>query len=169
MIFVDESSINTGMTRLYGRGKSGERIGEYVPDVRFCRTSIISSISAEGEMVPLIFKGTLTGELFIEYVRRCLVPTLNVGNIVVLDNLSSHKVKGVREAIESAGCKVLYLPAYSPDLNPIELAWSKIKAVLRKIKARTEGVLTEAISEALSLISRSDILGWFLHAGYAIN
>ena len=168
LVFIDESSVNTGMTRLYGRGLNKERVVDYVPDVRFERTTILSSIRANGDMVPLVFDGSLNGELFKEYISQCLVPTLHQGDIVVMDNLSSHKVKGITDCIIAAGGKVVYLPAYSPDLNPIEMMWSKMKAYLRKAKVRVKRLLNDAINEALACISTSDILAWFAEDGYSI-
>jgi len=167
LVFLDESGINTGMTRLYGRGFKGERVIEYVPDVRFKRTSILSSIRLDGSCVPTVFSGSLNGELFKKYLKDFLVPTLAKDDIVVMDNLSSHKVVEVKEIIESSGATLLYLPPYSPDLNPIEPMWSKIKAYLRKIKARTVDILFESIAEALRLITKTDIKGWFKHSGYS--
>jgi len=137
LIFLDESSINIGMTRLYGRAFGEERVIDYVPDVRFDRLSILSSMRLDGTLVPLTYKGTLDGMLFLAYVKECLAPTLNAGDIVIMDNASPHKVKGVVDAIEEKGAYVLWLPTYSPDLNPVEQLWSKIKALLRKVKARS--------------------------------
>ncbi len=167
LVFIDESSINTGMTRLYGRRASNERVVEHAPDIRFERTTILSSIRTNGDMVPLVFEGSLNGELFKEYIIQCLAPTLKSGDIVVMDNLSSHKVEGVMEPIIAAGATVRYLPPYSPDLNPIEMMWSKMKAYLRKVKARTKELLEAAIADALNLISISDILGWFAEDEYS--
>ena len=118
-------------------------------------------------MVPLIFEGALDGELFKEYVVQCLAPALQPGDIVIMDNLSSHKVDGVIEPIIAAGATVRYLPPYSPDLNPIELMWSKIKAYLRKLKARTKEALQQALVEALDNISTADVLAWFAEFGYS--
>ena len=168
MVFLDESSINTGMTRLYGRGPSGERVVDYTPDVRFERTTIMSSIRLNGEMVPLLFEGSLNGEFFKEYISQCLAPTLQKGDIVIMDNLSSHKVTGAIDPIIAAGARVLYLPPYSPDLNPIEMMWSKVKAYLRKTKARTRELLDDAIAKALDRVTVSDILAWFMEDGYGI-
>jgi hypothetical protein len=123
LVFLDESSINTGMTRLYGRGPRNERVVDYAPDVRFERTTILSSVRANGELVPCVFDGSLNGDIFKKYIAEFLVPTLKEGDVVVMDNLSSHKVEGVTEPIVAAGAKVLYLPPYSPDLNPIEMMW----------------------------------------------
>jgi len=167
LVFLDESGINTGMTRLYGRSLSKDRIIDYVTDVRYERISILSSIRANGEMVPLVFEGALNGDLFKEYISECLAPNLNEGDIVIMDNLTSHKVKGVIDPIIAAGASVIYLPPYSPDLNPIEMMWSKMKAYLRKVKAQTKESLETAIAEALSLVTTSDILGWFTENGYS--
>lgn len=168
MIFLDESGINTGMTRLYGRAPSNERVVEYVPDVRFERTSILSSLRINGDMVPFVFEGALNGDLFKAYVCEFLVPTLHRGDIVIMDNLSSHKVKGIVEAITGVGASVVYLPPYSPDLNPIEMMWSKMKAYLRKVKARTKEILDTAIADALKTVTTLDIKAWFAENGYSI-
>ena len=169
LIFLDESGTNTGMTRLYGRAPSDERVVDYTPDVRFERTSILSSVRTNGDMVPMVYEGALNGDLFKAYIVQFLVPTLREGDIVIMDNLTSHKVAGVVDPIISAGAKVVYLPPYSPDFNPIEMMWSKIKAYLRKVKARTKDLLEKAIADALNLVSTSDILGWFAECGYSIH
>jgi len=169
LVFLDESGINTGMTRLYGRSSSDERIVDYMPDVRFERTSILSSIRANGDMVPLVFEGALNGELFKEYISQCLAPTLNKGDVVIMDNLTSHKVKGVLDPIIAAGASVIYLPPYSPDFNPIEMMWSKMKAYLRKVKARTNELLENAVADALDHVTTSDIMGWFAENGYGTH
>jgi len=169
LIFLDESGINTGMTRLYGRSSSDERVVDYIPDVRFERTSILSSIRINGDMVPLVFEGALNGELFKAYISQCLVPTLHEGDIVIMDNLTSHKVKGVVDPIIAVGATVVYLPPYSPDFNPIEMMWSKVKAHLRKVKARSSDLLENAIAEALDLVTAADLTAWFVHDGYSIH
>jgi transposase len=169
LVFLDESGTNTGMTRLYGRSRSGERVVDYTPDARFERTSILSSVRVNGEMVPLVYDGALNGELFKAYITQCLVPTLNKGDIVIMDNLTSHRVKGVVDPIVAVGATVVYLPPYSPDFNPIEMMWSKIKAYLRKVKARTKESLEAAIAEALDCVTTSDILAWFAECGYSIQ
>jgi len=168
LVFLDETGINTGMTRLYGRASSHERVVDYTPDIRFERTTVLSSVRVSGEMVPLIFEGSLDGDMFREYIAQCLAPTLEPGDMVIMDNLSSHKVEGVIEPIIAAGATVRYLPPYSPDLNPIELMWSKIKAYLKKMKARTKETLEQALIEALDSISRKDVLAWFAEHGYSI-
>ena len=166
LVFIDESSVNTGMTRHYGRGLGGERVVDHTPDVRSERTTILSSVRASGELVPCVFEGSLNGKIFKKYVSEFLVPTLKEGDIVIMDNLSSHKVKGVIEPITAVGAKVVYMPPYSPDLNPIEMMWSKIKAYLRKAKARTKELLEKAMELALNSITVTDILGWFKENGY---
>jgi transposase len=168
LVFLDESSINIGMTRLYGRAFGEERVIDYVPDVRFDRLSILSSMRLDGTLVPLTYKGTLDGTLFLAYIRECLAPTLKVGDIVVMDNASPHKVKGVVDAIEEKGAYVLCLPTYSPDLNPVEQLWSKVKAHLRKVKARTPDALYVALKDALDAVSLSDIKAWFAMANYSV-
>jgi transposase len=169
LVFLDESSVNCGMTRLYGRSKKGERLNDHVPDVRFERTSVISTICLDGRQAPWMFKGTLDGVTFSTYTREVLAPTLKEGDIVVLDNLASHKVAGALAPIYEKGATVLFLPPYSPDNNPIELAWSKMKAVLRKLKAATFEELVAAMKTALEGITLSDISGWFKHCGYIVN
>ena len=169
LVFLDESGTNTGMTRLYGRAPSDERIVDYTPDVRFERTSILSSVRMNGELVPFVYEGALNGDLFKAYILQFLVPTLKNGDIVIMDNLTSHKVAGVVEPIIAFGAKVVYLPPYSPDFNPIEMMWSKVKSYLRKVKARTKESLEKAIAEALYHISQNDIWGWFAECGYSIH
>jgi transposase len=131
--------------------------------------SILSSIRLNGELAPLVFKGSLNGDFFKEYVSKCLVPTLREGDVVIMGNLTSHKAEGVSELIEAAGASVVCLPPYSPDLNPIEIMRSKVKAHLRKAKAKTRQALDDAIAAALDLVSQTDISGWFAKDGYAIQ
>jgi transposase len=157
------------MTRLYGRAKKGDRVNDYTPDVRFERTSVISSIRLDGTQVPFMFRGTLNGELFSAYIREALSPTLKRGDIVIMDNLSSHKVKGALDPIYEKGAKVMFLPPYSPDLNPIEMSWSKMKSVLRKLKAATYDEMDKSMKTALDSFTKSDIANWFSHNGYNAN
>jgi len=157
------------MTRLYGRAPTDERINEYVPDVRFERESIIAGMSLNGILAPMQFAGTLNGNVFTTYVRDCLAPSLRPGNIVLMDSLSSHKVAGALDPIYQRGAFVLFIPKYSPDYNPIELAWSKMKSVLRKLKPRSKEELLEAMKAALDSITGEDITGWFCHDGYIVN
>lgn len=169
LVFLDESSINCGMTRLYGRALTKNRVNDYVPDIRFERTSIVSSIRLNGDTAPLIFKGTLNGEFFGTYIKQCLAPTLREGDIVIMDNCSSHKVKGIFQPIFDMKASVLFLPPYSPDFNPIEMSWSKMKSVLRKLKPRAYDELIAALQIALNSFSLDDISNWLSHDGYIVN
>ena len=168
LYFLDESGLNLGMTRLYGWGKKSERVNDYVPDVRFERTSIIATLGKNGINAPMTYKGTINSKFFKAYIEQVLVPTLKAGDIVVMDNLSAHKVYGVIQPLLDVGVKVIYLPPYSPDLNPIEMAWSKMKAILRKEKARTLDKLEKAILTAINSFTKSDIENWFKHDGYVL-
>jgi len=166
--WLDQSSINAGMTRLYGRAYSNERINEYVPDVRFERTSIMGAMGLNGMIAPLTYKGTLNGEFFSAYVKECLAPAMKTGDTLMLDNLSSHKVKNALKPLYDKGIKVVFLPPYSHDFNPIEQAWSKIKSYLRKVKARTSDELFSAMGAALDAVSSTDIIRWIQHCGYGL-
>ena len=167
LIFLDESGVNLNMTRRYGRAIGKARVYDYVPLNTPRNTTLLSSIRIEdATMVHKEISGALNGVIFLEYIRNDLAPTLRQGDIVIMDNLRVHKVAGVRQAIEEKGASVLYLPPYSPDLNPIEMLWSKIKAFLREQKARDAAILLDKIQEAYSTISIQDILGWFSAAGY---
>ena len=156
------------MTRLYGRAPVTERINDYVPDVRFQRLSILSTMRLDGTQVPFVFNGSLNSELFKEYIENFLAPTLSSADIVLLDNSSVHKANGVLDSLIERGVIVMFLPPYSSDFNPIEMLWSKMKAFLRKQKARTYDTLMQAINLALKAISTDDISAWFGHDGYAI-
>jgi transposase len=166
--WLDESSRNTGMTRLYGRSFSGERVIDYVPDVRFERTSILGVLGLNGIIAPFVYNGSLNGELFRAYVSEILIPALKNGDTLILDNLSVHKVKGVLQPLTDKGINIAFLPPYSPDYNPIELAWSKIKAYLRKVKVRLLEALPDVICDILDTIAKSDARGWIKHCGYGL-
>jgi transposase len=133
------------------------------------KTTIISTMRLDGSMATQTISGSLNGELFRTYVKECLAPTLRAGDIVVMDNLRTHKVKSIDEAIKAARAAVLYIPPYSPDLNPIEELWSKLKAYLRKVKARITGDLSRAIDDGLSLIPAQNCAAWVKHAGYSLQ
>ncbi len=167
--FLDEAGSNIAMTRLYGRGEKGERVIESVPQNYGENISMLASLSFSGIEAPMTINGAVDGIVFKIYVKKVLCPTLKAGDIVMMDNLSVHKVKGIRELIEAVGAKLIYLPPYSPDLNPIEKCWSKIKTALRKAKARTRVELEQALKEALLLITEKDALGWFKSCGYAVH
>ena len=165
--WLDESSVNCAMTRVYGRALSHERVVDYVPDVRFERTSIISAVGVKGVIAPFVFRGTLNQEVFKVYVDEILAREHKQGDTLVLDNARVHTVKGVMQSLIDKGIKVIFLPKYSPDLNPIEFAWSKVKTYLKKEKARNMDDLLKVIPEALDYISSTDIKGWISHCGYA--
>jgi transposase len=165
-VFIDESGSNIALTRLYARAPKGKRARGSIPRNRGKNMTLISSLSLQGIGESLIVDGAANSKLFESYVEQILAPSLQTGQIVIMDNLSIHKGQKVRQAIEARGCEVLFLPAYSPDLSPIEEAFSKIKALLRRIGARTREALQEALEYALTTVSASDAAGWFRHCGY---
>jgi transposase len=166
LVFLDESGAKTNMTRLYGRCFSGRRVVDAAPHGHWCTTTILSAMRLDGSTAAMVIDGATDTSVFDAYVRNVLVPSLREGDIVIMDNLSPHKIPGVINVIESAGTKVWFLPPYSPDMNPIEKMWSKIKAYLRKVKARTQEALLDAIAAALKTVSASDALNWFASCGY---
>jgi len=168
-VSLDESSVNLAYTRLYGRAPLNERVCEGVKDVRFERQSILSTIRLNGAMCPIVFEGTLNKELFAEYLKTCLKPTLLPNDVVLLDNSSVHKSKLVLETLAECGIKHLFLPPYSPDFNPIELLWAWLKGLLRKMKARTRKKLEKAINHALSEVELNFIVNWFRHCNVATD
>lgn len=161
MIYLDESGVSTQMTRLYARCTGGRRIHETTPDGRWKILTILGAISTRGMIATMTIEAATDREIFLAYLDRVLCPQLRPGDVVVMDNLSSHKVAGVRERIEAVGAEVLYLPPYSPDLNPIEKAWSKLKQLLRSVKARSKEALDKAITELLPQISADNAQAWF--------
>ena len=165
-VFLDESGSNIALTRLYARAPKGKRARGALPRNRGKNMTLISSLSLQGLGASLILDGSANTELFEIYIEQILAPSLSPGQMVIMDNLSIHKGNKVRQLIEARGCQVLFLPAYSPDLSPIEEAFSKIKAILRRIGARTREALQEALEYALTTVSASDASGWFSHCGY---
>ena len=157
------------MTRLYGRAKRGERVRDHVPTSRWESTTLIAAVGIDGPQAPFVFRGALDGEIFRVYVEHILAPSLKPGDILVMDNLSTHKNKTARDMILSTGAHIWDLPPYSPDLNPIEKMWSKVKAHLRKQKARSPDALLQAIADALEKITPKDIEGWFASCGYSFS
>jgi len=157
------------MTRLYGRALKGERAYDHAPHGHWCTTTMISSIRVNGETACLAIDSATNAEVFRCYVEYVLVPTLCPGDIVVLDNLSAHKDKAAIEMIEQIGAEVRFLPPYSPDLNPIEKIWSKVKQLLRGIKARGMEDLLDAIGKALSCVTETYAINWFASFGYSLN
>jgi transposase len=165
-VFVDESGSNIALTRLYARAPKGKRARGAIPRNRGKNMTLIASLSLQGLGESLILDGAANTEVFEIYVEQILAPSLQPGQMVIMDNLSIHKGNKVRQLIEARGCQLLFLPAYSPDLSPIEEAFSKVKAVLRRIGARTREALQEALEYALTTVSASDASGWFSHCGY---
>jgi transposase len=168
LVFVDEMGANISLSSLRAWSKRGERAHCSVPRNRGPNTTLLTSISVEGVGPSLAVEGTTTRPVFETYVEKVLLPSLQRGQIVVMDNLTAHKGDRIRELIESAGCELLYLPPYSPDLNPIEEAFSKIKGLLRKAGARSREALIEALGRALEAITSQDARGFFEHCGYRI-
>ena len=167
LVFVDEMGANIALCPLHGWSRRGERVHMEVPRNRGPNTTLISSMSLKGMGECLAVEGSTNAAVFEAYVERMLKPALEPGQVVVMDNLSAHKGQRVKELIEGRGCELVYLPPYSPDLNPIEEAFSKIKGILRKAEARTREALIEAMGVAISTIGVRDAHGFFDHCGYA--
>ncbi|MDR2047532.1 MAG: transposase [Clostridiales bacterium] len=164
LVFIDESGVNTNQTRRYGRSLKGERFFDNVPLVTKRNFTVVSSVRIDGKKAARIYEGALNGERFKDYLEHTLLPTLNPGDIIVGDNLRSHKVRGVYELLNRYDVKILYLPPYSPDFNPIEEMRSKMKAILRKTKCRVREEIPTAINDALSLVTQGNIISWFNRA-----
>jgi transposase len=167
LVFVDESGANLSFCRLWARAPRGLRAYGSAPQNWGENITILSALSLRGILASMIVPGSTDSDVFLAYIEQVLVPQLWPGAVVVMDNLSPHKASRVQERIEEAGARLLYLPPYSPDLNPIEQAWSKLKAYLRSIAARTYCRLNRAITAGLNLITPQDALGFFTHCGYA--
>ncbi len=166
LIFVDETSASTKMARLSGRAPKGERCLAAVPHGHWKTTTFTAGLRSGGLAAPFVLDGPMDGDAFRAYVGQVLVADLTPGDVVVMDNLPAHKVHGVRQAIEAAGARLIYLPAYSPDFNPIEMAFSKLKALLRAAAARTIPDLWEAIGIAADAFAPTDCQNYFAAAGY---
>jgi len=169
LIFIDETGASTKMARLRGRAVRGERCRASVPHGHWKTTTFTAGLRLSGLTAPMVLDGAMNGPAFLAYVEQVLAPDLAPGDIVVMDNLPAHKVAGVRQAIEAAGATLLYLPPYSPDFNPIEMAFSKLKAILRKAAARTVTDLWEAIAGALDAFTQSECQNYFAPAGYDLD
>jgi transposase len=165
-VFVDETGVNIAMARQYGRAPKGARVHTSAPVNTGNNVTVLGALSRDGILAAMTIEGSTDTQVFLTFVQTMLVPTLRSGQIVIMDNLSSHKVNGVKEAIEAVGATLDYLPAYSPDFSPIEACWSKFKAFLRAKAARTRARLDQAITEALETITPQDARGWFAHCGY---
>ena len=166
LVFIDETWTNTAMVRLRGRNPIGERLVDYVPHGHWKIITFVGALRLRGMTAPFVLEGAMNGPMFLAYVKQCLVPTLKRGEIVLMDNLPVHKVAGVREAIEAVGATLLYLPSYSPDLNPIEMAFSKLKAHLRKAAERTIAGLLRRIGRVVKTFTPQECTNFFSHAGY---
>lgn len=164
--FLDESGVNLGLTRLYGRAAPGERVVEATPGTSGPHYTLVAALGLQGVQAPLLFEGAMTRLTFEVYITDVLGPTLRRGEIVLMDNLSAHKSDTVRALLEARGVQVIFLPPYSPDLNPIEKCWAKVKQALRAAKARTWDDLLVAVRKALQSVSHRDVLAWFAHCGY---
>ena len=165
-VLKDEMGTHTSLAPLYAYAPVGERIFFEIPRNRGKNTTLLTSLYRGGMGPSMAVEGATTARVFETYVEKVLVPSLKEGQIVVMDNLGAHRPRRIRELIEERGCELLYLPSYSPDLNPIEEALSKIKHILRKIAARTRETLIEAIGRALAAVSAQDVRGFFVHCGY---
>ena len=165
-VFLDETGTATNMTRHHGRCLRGERLVDATPHGHWKTTTFVAGLRSTGLTAPLVLDGPMTGEVFKAYVEQMLVPSLSPGDVVVMDNLAAHKVTGVREAIDAAGASLLHLPPYSPDLNPIEQLFAKLKALLRKVTARTKDTLWAAIGDLLEAFTPDECRNYLANCGY---
>ncbi len=167
LVFVDESGANTQMTRRYGRSPIGQRLACPIPHGHYSTTTMVAAVRLQGPQAPWLFGGAMDGELFLAWVKQGLVLCLQPNDVVVMDNLATHKVAGGREAIEGTGARLEYLPPYSPDFNPIEPMWCKVKQGLKSQEPRNARQLHKAAGVAFAAVTPADCQGFFLHAGYA--
>lgn len=169
LVFIDETGTNTQMTRLRGRSKRGQRLVDYVPHGHWKTTTFVAGLRNDSITAPLVIDRPMNGEIFTAWLEQSLAPTLIPGDIVVMDNLPAHKVGRVRAIIESVGAKLRYLPSYSPDFNPIEMMFAKLKALLRKAAERTIDNLWERIGKILDEFSPQECSNYFNHIGYGLS
>lgn len=168
LVFIDESGARTNLVRQYGRCLRGRRLVSYAPHGHWKTTTFVAALRQDGFTAPMVLDGAMDGKAFLAYVQQVLVPTLKDGDLVVMDNLASHKRAGVRESIEAAGARLLYLPPDSPDLNPIELAFSKLKSLLRTSAERTVDALWSRIGQLLDHFPAQQCRNYFRHCGYNV-
>jgi transposase len=166
LVFIDETGTSTNMVRTRGRARRGTRLVDRVPHGHWKITTFVAGLRCGEIAAPFVIDRPMNSVIFLAYVTRCLVPTLRPGDIVIMDNLKPHKAKGIREAIEAAGGKILYLPPYSPDLNPIEMAFAKLKALLRKAAERSIDTLWTTIGTLLDAFTAQECTAYLRHAGY---
>jgi transposase len=169
LVFLDETAVNTKMVRLRGRSRRGERLVGREPHGHWKTITFVAGLRHHRMVAPFVLDGAMNGDVFRAYVEQSLAPTLKRGDIVIMDNLATHKVCGVREAIEAAGATLRYLPQYSPDLNPIEMSFSELKACLRKLAERTVHGLCRTIGRFARRLSARHATNYFRHAGYVHN
>jgi Transposase and inactivated derivatives len=165
-VFIDETGASTKMARLWGRARRGERCRAPIPHGHWKTTTFVGGLRLGGMTAPMVLDGAMNGPAFVAYVEQVLTPTLRPGDVVVMDNLPAHKLAAVREVIERAGAELRFLPPYSPDFNPIEMAFSKLKAFLKKAAARTKDALWEAIRQGIDAITPTQCVNFFAAAGY---
>jgi transposase len=167
LVFVDETGTSTNMARLRGRCRRGQRLVAHVPQGHWKTTTFVAGLRNNAVTAPFVIGEPMNGEIFLTYLAQCLAPTLALGDIVIMDNLPAHKVAGVREIIEARGARLLYLPSYSPDFNPIEQLFAKLKALLRKAAERSIPALWDRIGDIVQTITSDECFNYFRHAGYA--
>lgn len=167
LVFIDETGTNTKMVRVRGRCRRGHRLVGKAPWGHWKTTTFVAGLRRNEISAPCVLDGPMNGHAFLTYVEKVLVPVLKPGDIVVMDNLAAHKVEGIRQLIEAASAQLVYLPPYSPDLNPIEMAFAKLKALLRRAAARSRDALWDKIAEVLQAFTPQECANYFRHAGYA--
>jgi len=168
-VFLDESGVTTEMTRRYGWAPPPDRVSEAVPAGHWRTLTVLAALTLEGMLASMTIESPTDGDVFLAFVEQVLGPRLQPGHIVILDNLGAHKVEGVRRLIEGRGAQLLYLPPYSPDFNPIEQAWSKLKQLLRGVKARVLDQLEPAIAQTIAAITPQNAQAFFRHCGYGVR
>ena len=168
LVFVDESGARTDLTRHYGRAPKGERVPEAVPHGHWKVLTVLAALTMKGVQAGMTVEAATDADVFSTFVEQVLGPTLRPGQVVVMDNLTAHKARKIRRLLAARRCRLWYLPAYSPDLNPIEMAWSKLKAFLRAAKARLVPALEQAVAEGLRTITAQDARNWFRHCRHAL-
>jgi transposase len=166
--FIDETGVHVGLTRLFGRAAPGERVVEATPGYSGLHYTVVAALGWQAVSAPWVFEGAMNSLAFETYVEFILCPTVQRGEVVLMDNLSAHKRTSIRQLIEARGARVEFLPPYSSDLNPIELCWAKVKTALRQAKARTFETLVDALADAFRSVTLIDIQAWFAHCGYAL-
>ena len=167
LVFLDETAANTKMTRLYGRARRGQRVVGRAPHGHWKTTTFLAALRHDGLSAPLVVDGPMNADVFLAYVQQHLAPILSEGDVVIMDNLAAHKRAGVREAIAARGASLVYLPPYSPDFNPIEQVFAKVKSLLRKLEARTIPLLESALGTMLDHFAPAECTNYFRHCGYA--